>query len=292
MNVHSFLVEPFASAFMRRALIGVVIIGVFVPAVGTWIVLRRLSYLGDAMSHALLSGVAGAYLLGINLTIGALVGGAAMAALVGALSLISSLRQDAAVGIAETVLFSIGLILISIHSERIGIDLTHFLFGQITTTTRSDLTVNATLAVVGMAFMAVSFADLRAATFDPVHARLSGVRIKALDRLLLLLLALAVVASLQSVGLLMSVALLVTPTSTARILSSSLPKIIAISSAIGVAGGSIGLLVSYHLSTPPGATIALLLSAGLVTVAALRSAINRWPITPQSSEPQHELCPG
>jgi manganese/iron transport system permease protein len=273
--MRALLLDPFASSFMQRALIGVLITAGFAPAVGAWIVLRRLSYLGDAMSHALLSGVAGAYLLGINLTIGALFGGVAMAALVGLLSALPHLRQDAAVGVAETMLFSIGLILISTHSDRISVDLTHFLFGQITTMTNSDLISNATLAALGMGFMALCFHDLRAATFDPVHAKLAGVRVVMLDRALLLLLALAVVASLQSVGLLMSVALLVTPASTARILTASLQTMVALSSTIGIVGGVVGLILSYHLSTPPGATIALILTGFLVTAAAIRIPRNR-----------------
>ncbi len=268
--IRAVLFDPFASSFMKRALVGVLITGGFAPAVGAWIVLRRLSYLGDAMSHALLSGVAGAYLLGINLTIGALAGGVAMAALVGLLSALPYLRQDAAVGVAETMLFSTGLILISLHSDRIAIDLSHFLFGQITTTNSSDLLISGCLAAVGIGFMVAQFSDLRAATFDPVHARLAGVRVTVLDRALLLVLALAVVASLQSVGLLMSVALLVTPASTARMVTGSLPAMIALSSAIGVVGGSSGLIVSYHLSSPPGATIALILSAILIVTAVCR----------------------
>jgi ABC-type Mn2+/Zn2+ transport system permease subunit len=127
------------------------------------------------------------------------------------------------------------------------------------------------MALIGLGFMVLFFTDLRSATFDPTHARLSGVKVAALDRLLLLLLALAVVASLQSVGLLMSVAMLVTPPSTARMLSAALPNIIVISSSLGVACGTIGLIASYHLSTPPGATIALVLSSVFVLVAIGRS---------------------
>jgi ABC-type Mn2+/Zn2+ transport system permease subunit len=265
------LLDPFASNFMQRALIAIVVIGIFVPAVGTWIVLRRLAYLGDAMAHSLLSGVSVAYLLGLNLTLGALFGGVAMAFLVGSLAAIPYLRQDAAVGVAETILFSIGLILISLNSSRINIDLTHFLFGQITTTTVSDLLINSALAVGGLSVMVVFFDDLRSTIFDPSHARLSGVRVVFIDRLLLLLLACAIVASLQSVGLLMSVALLVTPPSIARLLTSSLAKMIFLSSAIGLGAGITGLIISYHQSTPPGATIALTLSAVLVIVAGTRT---------------------
>jgi ABC-type Mn2+/Zn2+ transport system permease subunit len=272
--LRTLFLEPFDSAFMRRALVGVLVLGGFVPAVGVWIVLKRLSYLGDAMSHGLLTGVAGAYLLGINLTVGALFGGLLMAAVVGILSTIRTVRSDAAIGIAETVLFSLGLMLVSRNSGRISLDLSHVLFGQIATTSWADVRLNAALAGIGLLFMAVAIEDLSATVFDPVHAKLSGVRVAAMDYGLLVLLAIAVVISLQSVGLLMSVAMLVIPASTARLVVSTLRAMIAMAVLCGLAGGVVGLLVSYHASTPPGATIALTLSALFIVTAVLSQGRN------------------
>lgn len=273
IDVVGWLIDPYQSGFMRRALLAVLLIGAFVPAVGVWIVLRRLSYLGDAMSHALLAGVAGAYLLGISVTIGALLGGVAMAMVIVVLSRVPGIQEDATIGVAETVLFALGLVLISHQSGRISVDLTHFLFGQITTTSRGDLALSALLAVCGAVFMTLRFHDLRASTFDATHARLTGLSVDSLSVALLLLLAVAVVVSLQTVGLLMSVAMLVTPATTARLVTNRLPRTIAVASGLGVTSGVVGLTISYHLATPPGATIALTAALWLVVVLAV-SAVN------------------
>ena len=269
----AWFIDPYRSGFMQRALIGVFLIGTFVPAVGVWIVLRRLSYLGDAMGHGLLAGVAGAYLAGWSITVGALIAGLAMAFIIAGLSRFPKLREDSAIGVAETILFSVGLILIARKSSRIGIDLSHFLFGQIATTSVGDLRLNALLVAVGIALMALFFHDLRVATFDPIHAKLVGIRVGALSTGLLVLLALAVVISLQTVGLLMSVAMLVSPATAARVLTDRLPLTIALASSIGVASGFTGLTLAYHLSAPPGATIALV-AAGVLLVVLVGKALS------------------
>jgi ABC-type Mn2+/Zn2+ transport system permease subunit len=280
-------VDPYRSGFMQRALLAVLLIGSFVPAVGVWIVLRRLSYLGDAMSHALLAGVAGAYLLGISVIIGALFGGIAMALVIAALSRIPGIREDASIGVAETVLFALGLVLIGHQSGKFSVDLTHFLFGQIATTSRGDLLLSAALAVAGVAFMTARFHDLRASTFDATHARLTGLSVDMLTYGLLLLLAIAVVVSLQTVGLLMSVAMLVTPATTARLLTNRLPRTIVLSSTFGVASGVVGLTLSYHFATPPGATIALTAALWLVLVLSLRAIVRQARSTRPRSGPVH-----
>ena len=260
---------------MQRALLGVVLIGVFVPAVGVWIVLRRLSYLGDAMSHGLLAGVAGAYLAGWNVTIGALIAGLAMAVLISGLSRFPKLHEDAVIGVAETILFSVGLILISRKSSRIGVDLSHFLFGQLATTSAGDLRLNAAITGIGLVLIVVFFQDLRAATFDPIHAKLAGIRVGVMSTGLLVLLALAIVTSLQTVGLLMSVAMLVSPATAARVLTDRLPVTIMLASVLGVVSGFVGLTLAYHLSAPPGATIALTAAAVLMLVLGLHAAMDR-----------------
>ena len=263
----SWLVDPYRSTFMLRALGAVVVIGAFSPMVGVWIVLRRLSYLGDAMSHALLAGVAVSLLLGISISAGALAAGLAMAGLLSLLSLHPRLAVESVIGVAETTLFGIGLILVSRYSDQIGYDLPHFLLGQVSTTTRGDLVANSVLAVIGAALVLAVFHDLRAATFDPVHAALVGIRTGLLTWLLLSLLAVAIVVSLQTVGLLMSVAMLVVPPVAARLLTDRLVPMTVVAMAIGVGSGVVGLTASYHLESPPGATISL------VAVAVLMAAL-------------------
>jgi ABC-type Mn2+/Zn2+ transport system permease subunit len=254
--VLDWLTEPYAYAFMRRALLAALLVGAVAPLVGVWIVLRRLAYLGDAMGHATLGGVGVAWLAGWSLTAGALAAALAMAALIALLTAHPRLRDDAVIGSVGTALFAGGVLLVSARDD-VGVDLTHLLFGSITTVTVADLRLDAVLAVAAAAGIALLFGDLRAASFDPVHARLAGVRVGALSAALLALLAVVVVLSLQTVGLLMSVALLVVPAMAARLWTETVAAMSALAVAFGVLACVAGLTVAYHAATAPGATIAL-----------------------------------
>jgi ABC-type Mn2+/Zn2+ transport system permease subunit len=269
VNVVGWFVDPYrGSEFMRMAALSALLVGILAPTVGVWVLLRRLTYLGDAMSHATLGGVALAYLMGFSLTIGALGAGLAMAAIIALLSSGRRLAPDAVIGVAETVLFAIGVILIS-RSHGVGVDLSHYLFGQITTVRHGDLVLNATLMCIALASLALGFGDLRAATFDPLHARQVGIRTRALDHLLLALVSVTVVVSLQTVGLLMSVAMLVTPAATARLFTTRVTTMTAAAVGLGVTAALGGLTLSYHLAAPPGATISLVAAGQLLVAFAI-----------------------
>lgn len=247
--------DPYQTEFMRNAAITAILVGVLAPTVGVWVVLRRLAYLGDAMSHGTLAGVAGAYLAGISITLGALAAGIVMGLLVAGFDRQRRLGHDSAIGVAETLMFSIGVILIS-RSDRIGVDLTHYLFGQIVTTSTDDIVVNAALTAVALAIVAIAFDDLRNVTFDPGHARQVGIPVGPLRLVLIALISITVVVSLGTVGLLMSVAMLITPAATARLVTNRIETMTALAVAVGVTSSLAGLTLSYHLATPPGPTIA------------------------------------
>lgn len=266
MTVVEWFTDPYGSEFMRRALAAAVLVGVVAPTVGVWIVLRRLAYLGDAMSHSLLAGVAGAYLWGWSITGGALVAGLVMAGLVGLLTAHPRLRPDAVIGVVGTTLFALGVVLVSARTQTIGVDLSSFLLGQITTVTEGDLVANVALAAVVLGAVAWWFPDLRHATFDPVHAALTGVPATALGFGLLAVLAVAIVVSLQTVGLLMSVAMLVNPAVTARLLTTRVATMTLVAVGFGVGAAVVGLTASYHFRSPPGATVALTGVTALATV--------------------------
>jgi manganese/iron transport system permease protein len=265
--VRDWLLDPYRYEFMRHALVAAVLVGVAAPVVGVWIVLRRIAYLGDAMSHSLLAGVAGAYLVGWSITGGALVAGLVMAGLVSLLVAHPRLREDAVIGVAETALFALGVLLVSARTDRIGVDLSAYLLGQIATVTTGDLALNAVLTLVVVAAVAWWFPDLRAATFDPTHAALVGVPVRGLGHGLLALLAVAIVVSLQTVGLLMSVAMLVNPAVTARLVTERVRTMTVVAVAAGVGAAAGGLTLSYHLGSPPGATVALCSVGGLLMTA-------------------------
>jgi manganese/iron transport system permease protein len=257
MSLAEWFSDPYSSDFMQRALLAAVLVGVVAPTVGVWIVLRRLAYLGDAMSHSLLAGVAGAYLWGWSITGGALVAGLVMAGAVGLLSAHPRLRPDAVIGVAGTALFALGVVLVSARTDTIGVDISSFLLGQITTVDEAELVTNAVLALVVLVTIGWLFPDLRHATFDPTHAALVGVPVGALAFGLLAVLAVAIVVSLQTVGLLMSVAMLVNPAATARLVTTRASTMTLAAVAFGVTSAVVGLTASYHLSSPPGATVAL-----------------------------------
>jgi manganese/iron transport system permease protein len=266
MSLLEWFTDPYSSDFMRRALAAAALVGVVAPVVGVWILLRRLAYLGDAMSHSLLAGVAGAYLWGWSITGGALVAGLAMAGVVGLLSAHPRLRPDAVIGVAGTALFALGVVLVSARTDTIGVDLSSFLLGQLTTVDEGDLLANVVLAIAVLATIGWLFPDLRHATFDPTHAALVGVPVGALGFGLLAVLAMAIVVSLQTVGLLMSVAMLVNPAATARLVTSRVSTMTLAAVGFGVTAAVIGLTASYHLSSPPGATVALTSVAELAVV--------------------------
>jgi len=252
----SWLTDPYSFEFMQRALVAAFLVGVLSPLVGTWVVLGRLSYLGDAMGHGSLAGVAVAYLAGWSIVVGALGAALVMAGLMALLARHPRLRGDAVIGIVEVALFATGIIIIS-RDQSISIDLTHYLFGAITTVSDHDLRVNLILTLVAATGLVLLFGDLRAATFDPLHAGLVGVRVGILQLAQFAALAIAVVVSLQSVGLLMSIALLIVPAAAARLWSTTLLQMTLIACAFGVVSALAGLTLAYHLSSAPGATIAL-----------------------------------
>lgn len=259
----SWLLDPYQTGFMQRAALAALLVGVLAPIVGVWVVLRRLAYLGDAMSHGTLAGVAAAYLAGISITLGALAAGLVMGWVVTVFEGRRRLGQDSIIGVAETLMFALGVLLIS-QTDRIGVDITHFLFGQIVTIDRTDLVIAATLTALALLTVAVSFGDLRALTFDPIHAAQVGVPVARLRYVLMALISVTVVVSLDTVGLLLSVAMLVTPAAAARLVTDQVATMTLVAVMIGVGSCLGGLTLSYHLGTPPGPTIALIAVACFV----------------------------
>lgn len=274
MNTHSlsgWLLDPYTAEFMQRALLAAILVGVLCPVVGVWVVLRRLAFLGDAMSHSSLAGIAAAYLLGASIVAGALLAGLVMGLLVAVLGARPRLHDDAAIGVVETVLFATGLLLIA-RNDTAGVDLTHFLLGQITTVDNHDLLLSGSLTALALTATALLGRDLLSATFDPIHARGVGVPDRFVRIVILAMVSIAVVVSLQTVGLLMSIAILVTPAASARLFTHRVGTMTALAVAHGTASTVGGLTLSYHLATPPGATIALVAAAGFAVTFAVTTA--------------------
>lgn len=261
------LVDPFSTGFMQRALVATLIIGVVAPVVGTWVVLRRMANLGDAMAHGTLAGVGFAYAAGVNVLIGALGAGLIIAALLVVFAASRRLGYETIITVLGTAFFALGVVVIGRLDT--GVELTHFLFGQVLTVQWSDVWLNLVLGGLALLTVMLLFGELRLATFDHVQAEQVGVRVELVQGVVVVLLAVVVVISLRAVGTIMSVTMLVTPAATARQLARTLSQMTVLGVAFGVGEGVIGLLASYHLDAPPGATIGLLSALVFAVVFAI-----------------------
>lgn len=266
--------DPFQAEFMQRAFLATIIIGVVAPVVGTWVVLRRMANLGDAMAHGTLAGVGIAFALGVNVLFGALGAGIVIAVLLLIFSSNRRLGQETVIAVIGTAFFALGVVVISRIDS--GVELTHFLFGRVLTVTWADVWLNLTLGAISVAVVALLFGELRLATFDHVQAEQVGVHVELVQGVVVVLLAIVVVISLRTVGTVMSVTMLVTPAATARLVARTLRQMTFLAVAFGVGEGVVGLMVSYHLGSAPGATIGLL-AAAVFAVVYLSRLPRRMP---------------
>ncbi|MCP2013173.1 manganese/iron transport system permease protein [Deinococcus sp. HSC-46F16] len=263
------LTDPLQFDFFVRALAAVVLVSVLCALVGAWVVLRGLSYIGDAMSHAVLPGLVGALLAGGNLLVGALVAAVLTALGIGAVGQRSGLKQDSAIGIVFVGMFALGVVMLS-KAPTFATDLSTFLIGNPLGVTPADLWsalgVTALVALILGAF----HKELLLASFDPTEARAIGLPVGGLTHLLLVVIGLVVVLTVQLVGTTLSVSLLVTSSAAARLLARSLKKMMLLAAGLGILGGVTGLYLSYSLDTAAGATIVLVNTAVFVMALLFR----------------------
>lgn len=251
------LLDPFQSDFSQRAALVCLMVGVLSPVVGTWISLRRLAYLGDSMSHSLLGGVALAFAwFGTNAVLpGALIAGIFMAVVIHYLSQNRRLAHDSIIAVVGSGMFAFGVL--ALNKIETSVSLSHFLFGQLLTVNSLDVWITAVLTLSSLIFVWFRFDDLKFSTFDRDHATQVGINVQRLDAALLVLLAVCVVVCLSTVGTVLTVSLLITPTSTARLFFNTVSTITKASIAIGVIEVLGGFIVAYHADLPPGPTITL-----------------------------------
>ncbi|MGO1410158.1 MAG: zinc ABC transporter permease AztB [Microbacterium sp.] len=281
---------PFASEFMVRALVGGALVAAVCAIVGTWVVVRGMAFLGEAISHGMLPGVAVATLLGIPPLWGAAVSGAAMSAAIGLLQRRGRLSYDTSIGLLFVGMLSLGVIIVS-HSRSFATDATTMLFGDILAVTWTDVLILAvTLAVV--AAIAIAFhRSFVAAAFDPRIAHTLGLRPRLAHTLLTGLVTVAVIASYQSVGTLLVVGMLLAPAVAAGRWTRSIPTTMALAAAFGIAAVVIGLTVSWHAATAAGPTIACT-AILLAAVSALASAaVHRTRTRNARHTPTHPVVP-
>jgi len=251
-----FLVTPLSYAFMQRGMAAAVMVGILCAVMGTYVVLRGMAFLGDAMAHAILPGVAIAYLLKGDILVGASIAAVIVALAIGLFSRGGAIKEDTAIGILFAAALSLGVALIS-SIQTYAVDLSHILFGNVLGVSSFDLLITAMLGLLILLTVALLYKPFLVISFDPVLAATLRLPAELLRNVMLILLALTVVVSLQTVGVGLSAAMLVTPAATAYLLTRRLFPMMLISAALGAISSLIGLYASYYLNIVSGSAIVL-----------------------------------
>jgi len=255
--MESLLSDPLAV----RGLIAAIIIGVVAPVLGCYVVLRGMAFFGDALAHIVLPGVVIAFLLGWPLLVGALIAGVLAALLINLISGTTTIKEDSAIGVVFVAAFALGIALISLRGGDYGEELEHILFGNLLAVSPIDLIVIAVLAAAVLVFIVAFFKELQVLAFDQVLATTMQLPVGWLNNLLLVLLAVVIVISLSAVGVVMVLAMLITPASSAFLLTRRLPTMMIVAAVFGVFSGVAGLVLSFQLGVASGPMIVLVATA-------------------------------
>lgn len=257
--------------FLQKALFTSIIVGIICGVLGSFIILRGMSLMGDAISHAVLPGVALSYMVGINYFYGAVTFGLLTAFGIGFITQNSRVKNDTSIGIVFSAFFAVGIILIG--KANTSTDLTSILFGNVLSVRDSDMWMTLGVGAVVLLVIILFYKELLVSTFDPTLAASFGLPNKIIHYLLMILLTLVTVASLQTVGIILVVAMLITPAATAYLLTNRLSIMITISAILGALSATIGLYISFVYNWPSGAAIVLVTTAFFI-VAFLFSPRN------------------
>lgn len=270
-----FLFSPLAYPFMIRGMVAVILVGTVCAVIGTYVVLRGMAFLGDALAHTILPGVAVGYLVSGGqkglVFFGGLVAALVAALGIGILSRGRRMKEDTAIGIIFAGMFALGIALIS-TIRSYAVDLTHFLFGDVLGVASSDLILMAVLCFLVLATVAAFYKEFMIISFDPILAVTLRLPVQLLNNLLLLLMAMTIVVALQAVGVTLTVAMLITPAATASLLSRRLWQVMVLAVLLAVSAGIIGLYISYYLNIASGAAIVLSSTLFFLPVWAIQSA--------------------
>jgi manganese/iron transport system permease protein len=254
------LTAPFQYDFMLRAFAAALTVGVLCSAIGTYVVLRKLAFIGDGIAHASFAGIVIAFLRGADYYVGAAVVAVATALGIGYVTRRGGVSLDTAIGVLFSGAFALGIFLMS-RLPNYSVDLQSFLFGNILGVSAKDLYLTLGLSLVVFVLLAALYRPLLYSSFDPVVAEASGIKVARLEYLLLVMIALTVIVSIETVGIVLVAALLVTPAASAYQLTKRFSVMMTLSILIGAASAIAGLYLSYYLHAASGATIVLLATA-------------------------------
>lgn len=282
-------ITPLTETYFQKALIGGSIVAIVAAVVGCLVVLRRMAFLGDALSHAMIAGVAGGYLVmkmffGLEahapgMLLGSLIAAISTVALISFVSTISRVKEDTAIGIMYTGIFALGVVVVSIFRHYIHIDLMHFIMGDILGVADTDLWVSAFVAASVLTILILFYRHFQLATFDPIMAASIGLPILFLDYLLTICVSLVVVSAVSMVGVILVVGLLITPAATAYLLCDRLDKMMMLAAVFGVTSVVGGLYLCVWLDSAGGGAIMLFCTLQFLVVLAVApkyGLLSRW----------------
>ena len=255
-DLTAYLTDPWASEFMVRSLLALIMVSVVCAVMGSFVVVKGMAFIGDALAHASFGGVAAAFVLG-----GSIYLGAAVAAILTSLGIVfvsrrAGLRFDTAIGVLFVGAFALGILIVS-RQEGYIVDLFSFVFGNVLGVGRDDLLLIAAVGAAVLVLVAVFYKELLFTAYDPSMAAAAGLPVAAMQYGLLGLIALTIVISLKAVGIVLVVAMLVTPAATAQLLVRRLHLIMAVGAGIGVMSSLVGLYLSYHADVAASAAVVL-----------------------------------
>lgn len=259
-----FINDLMTYGFLQKAFITSVMVGVICGVVGCFIVLRGMALMGDAISHAVLPGVAISYMLGINFFWGAAFTGILTALGIGVISQNSRIKNDSSIGIVFSAMFALGIILIT--AAQSATDLTQILFGNVLSVRSSDMYITLVVGAIVLLIVFLFYKELLVSSFDETMAEAYGLKVRFIHYGVMVLLTLVTVVSLKTVGVILVVAMLITPASTAYLLTNRLSIMILLSSIFGVAASIIGLFISFVHNLPSGPVIVLATTVMFIVV--------------------------
>jgi len=268
-TIVNYLADPFQYGFMVRALVASVLVGILCPLLGGYVVTRGFAFMGDALSHAILPGVIAAFIVGVSPFIGSVPVAIALALLIGFVVQRTGVSEDTSIGILFASLFALGLVLLSLN-DGLRVNLEDLLLGQVLGVSTADIFVTVALAALVILLLFLFHKEMVFTSFDPVGAKVVGLPTAAIDYLLVALLALVIVISVQTVGIVLVMAMLVTPAATAYLLAGRFVGVMLLGAVLGMASAITGLYLSYYLDLPSGAAMTLVATGGFTIAAIFR----------------------
>ena len=268
-----YLYEPFSYGFMVRSLIVAVSVGVMLPLLGSYVINRNLGFMGDAIAHASLPALVFGLLIGVSIFVAAIPAAIVIALMIGYLINRSKIGDDTAIGIIFSTLFALGFILLSIF-KQISLSVEDLLLGQILGVSNVDVLTTLVLSVIVLVTSLTLYKQFLFISFDPIGAKVAGLSVKLFDNIFLVVLSLAIIGSLQAVGIILVLSMLITPAAAAKLIMKGFSSSMTVGSVFGVLASVSGLYLSYYLNFPSGPSMALAATSIFIIVWVIRRTIS------------------